>query len=57
MSRPVRILYEGAFYHIMNRGNSRADIFFDDKDPKKFYEILGNIELQWSIMGLVLKKY
>ena len=28
----------------MNCGNARGDIFFDDKDGKKFYEILSNIE-------------
>lgn len=33
----------------MNRGNTRADIFVDDKDRKKFYEILGNIEERFGV--------
>ncbi len=39
MARPARIEYEGAFYHVMNRGNRREDIFLDDRDRQKFYEI------------------
>ncbi len=64
MARPARIEYEGAFYHVMNRGNRREDIFIDDNDRQKFYEILGNIEkryrlLQWKslfVMNLRLEK-
>ena len=41
MARPARIEYEGAFYHVMNRGNRREDIFLDDNDRQKFYKILG----------------
>ncbi len=47
MARPARIEFEGAFYHVMNRGNRREDIFLDACDWEKFYEILGNIE-RWS---------
>ena len=31
MARPLRIEYPGAYYHVMNRGLSRMDIFLDDK--------------------------
>jgi REP element-mobilizing transposase RayT len=27
MARPLRIQYPGAYYHVMNRGNSRQEIF------------------------------
>ncbi|MGB9715806.1 MAG: transposase [Thermodesulfovibrionales bacterium] len=50
MARPARIEYEGAFYHVMNRGNRREDIFLDDNDRQKFYEILGNIEKRYGII-------
>ena len=40
MSRPARIEFEGAFYHVMNRGNRREDIFLDTRVREKFYEIL-----------------
>ncbi len=32
MARPLRIKYPGAYYHVMNRGNRREDIFLTDKD-------------------------
>jgi hypothetical protein len=27
MARPMRIEYEGAFYHVTSRGNERKEIF------------------------------
>ena len=30
MARPLRIEFEGAFYHVMPRGNARQDIFLDE---------------------------
>lgn len=32
MSRPLRIEYPGALYHVTSRGNARAMIFLDDAD-------------------------
>jgi len=32
MARPARIEYEGAFYHVMNRGNGRESIFIDNTE-------------------------
>jgi len=40
MSRPLRIEYPGAVYHITSRGNARQDIYFDDADRVKFLDIL-----------------
>lgn len=40
MSRPIRIEYEGAFYHVMSRGNERKPIFRDNADRKKFLAII-----------------
>jgi putative transposase len=40
MARPLRLEFEGAFYHITSRGNLRDRIFFDDKDRERFLEIL-----------------
>jgi REP element-mobilizing transposase RayT len=40
MSRPLRIEYEGALYHITSRGDRREKIFYDDADRKLFLEIL-----------------
>jgi len=32
MSRPLRIEYPGAFYHVTSRGNERKDIFKSEAD-------------------------
>lgn len=40
MSRPLRIEFPGAFYHIMARGNARLPIFEDDDDRKVFFTLL-----------------
>jgi len=36
MARPLRIEYPGAYYHVMNRGNRRENIFLTEKDRKVF---------------------
>ena len=40
MARPLRILYPGAFYHVMCRGNKRQNIFWDDDDRRWFLKML-----------------
>lgn len=40
MARKPRIHAPGATYHVILRGNARQDIFTDDKDCYRFYEIL-----------------
>ncbi len=37
MARPLRIEYPGAFYHVMNRGLERREIFRDTKDYEAFF--------------------
>ncbi len=37
MSRPLRIEYPGAWYHVMNRGANRNRIFSKDDEVMKFY--------------------
>jgi putative transposase len=36
MARPLRIEYEGAFYHVTTRGNEQKEIFFSNSDYEKF---------------------
>jgi REP element-mobilizing transposase RayT len=40
MSRPLRIEYPGAWYHIMNRGGRYEAIFKDKNDYSVFLELL-----------------
>lgn len=43
MTRPLRIIYPGAFYHITSRGNAKANIYADDKDREQFLFILADV--------------
>src|SRR5688572_33006649 len=49
MSRPLRIQYPGAVYHIMNRGRVRQPTFVDEADYRAFLETLGEANGQWGI--------
>jgi REP element-mobilizing transposase RayT len=40
MARPLRITYEGAFYHVTARGNERKKIFLSRTDYEKFLSYL-----------------
>jgi REP element-mobilizing transposase RayT len=40
MSRPLRLEFEGAFWHITSRGNERKDIFRQDDDRLEFLSLL-----------------
>jgi REP element-mobilizing transposase RayT len=40
MSRPLRIEFEGAYYHVSCRGNERRAIFHEDDDKFQFIERL-----------------
>ena len=48
MSRPLRIAYEGAVYHVMNRGLNRQKIFYNNQDYQKFIGILKDSVSMWS---------
>lgn len=43
MSRPLRIEFPGAVYHITSRGNGKQKIFFKDSDRKMFLSLLGEV--------------
>jgi len=43
MTRPLRIEFPGALYHLTARGNARAAIFLDDLDRREFLSILGDV--------------
>ena len=40
MPRPIRIQYENAFYHVMNRGRGRLQIFHDETYYQHFLKTL-----------------
>jgi REP element-mobilizing transposase RayT len=43
MSRPWRIEYEGALYHLFSRGNQGNAIFTDNRDRKMFLDTVGEM--------------
>lgn len=43
MSRPLRIEYEGAWYHVMNRGTNRCKIFSDYESYQLFLKLFAEI--------------
>lgn len=49
MARPLRIEYPGAFYYVINRGQSRRDIFLEDKGRQSFLDLLGEITRLWKV--------
>ena len=49
MARPLRIEYPGAYYHVMNRGQSRRNIFIEDKGRQSFLDLLGDIARLWKV--------
>ncbi|MCP5004592.1 MAG: hypothetical protein GY941_11745 [Planctomycetes bacterium] len=49
MARQWRIEFEGAYYHILSRGNERRNIFRDNDDRVSFLEILGMMSNRFEI--------
>src|ERR671910_517791 len=49
MSRPLRIQYPGAVYHVMNRGRARQLTFVDDTDYRAFLDTVAEAHRLWGI--------
>lgn len=49
MSRPLRIEYPGAWYHVMNRGRRKEDIFLDESDYRLFLDVLKDTAQMWNL--------
>jgi putative transposase len=49
MTRPWRIQFPGAVYHVTSRGNNRQSIFKDDSDRKKFLNLLERASLRFRL--------
>ncbi len=48
MSRPIRIEFPDALYHVTARGDRREDIFYDDQDRQAFLATLEKIISQFN---------
>jgi len=49
MSRPWRIEYEGALYHLLSRGKQHGDIFVNEKDRRSFLDTVGEMSERFDI--------
>jgi|NGEPerStandDraft_6_1074524.scaffolds.fasta_scaffold16900_4 REP element-mobilizing transposase RayT len=51
MARKLRLQYEGAIYHVISRGNYRADVFAQERTKAAFLECLGEAALKagWAV--------
>ena len=43
MTRPLRLEFPGALYHVTSRGDRKASIFFDDTDRLMWLQTLGEV--------------
>lgn len=49
MSRPLRIEYAGAWYHVLHRGAGRRKIFLSPEDKLTFFDLLQDIHDIWNV--------
>lgn len=49
MAKPLRILFEGAYYHVINRGQGKRDIFLNEKDKENYLRILKETCQQYKV--------
>jgi REP element-mobilizing transposase RayT len=48
MTRPLRIEFAGAVYHITSRGNARENIFIDREDRRLFLSLLEDVKERYN---------
>lgn len=50
MARPLRIQYNGAFYHVTARGNEKKKIYFTNSDYEKFKDYLNKARDKYKFL-------
>jgi len=50
MARKPRIEFEGAFYHVITRGNQRQKIFKEPKDYERYFQYLSNYKNRYHYL-------
>lgn len=56
MSRPLRLEFAEALYHVTSRGNRREGIYEEDDDRMRFLDLLGDVchRFRWKIYAYCL---
>lgn len=49
MARPLRIEYEGAYYHVLSRGNQQQSVFLSETDRNAFLEAVGRMSERYDV--------
>lgn len=49
MSRPLRIEYPDAWYHVMNRGRRSENVFFSKNDYQAFIQVMIESTEMWNL--------
>lgn len=49
MGRPLRVDYEGAIHHVMNRGTAQTALFRSDDDRRRFIDLVSGIERRFEV--------
>jgi len=49
MPRPPRLEFENAWYHVMNRGGARRDVFINNEQRQLFLDLLGLISERYCV--------
>jgi putative transposase len=54
MSRPLRLEFSGALYHVTSRGNGRKEIYFEESDFELFIDLLSTVctHYNWVLLAL-----
>jgi putative transposase len=50
MTRPLRIEYPGALYHVTSRGDRKGTIFFDDNDRNAWMDVLSRVCTRYNFV-------
>jgi REP element-mobilizing transposase RayT len=56
MGRQFRILFSGAVYHVVARGNERKNIFRDDMDRRMLLKLAGEAKRKFGYKLFAFKR-
>lgn len=56
MARPIRLQYQGAFYHVTDRGDRKEAVFTSDADRISFLQLLNSTSAthEWHVLAYCL---
>ena len=49
MARPLRILMAGGWYHVLNRGHGRSDLFLTETDRQRFLGLVAELPERFGV--------